>query len=95
MHLLGENGIHCVSPKCRQVGSLYFQHTFFCALTSMQILEHEGLERSVFLLASLSFEYLARQKCILSFGGDCRMKPIQPILKESKTLYKEFTVFYL
>ncbi len=24
-----------------------------------------------FCLASLSFEYLARQKCIFSFGGDC------------------------
>ncbi len=29
-----------------------------------------------FHLAPLSFEYSARQKCILSFGGDCTVAPL-------------------
>ena len=35
----------------------------------------ENCVTPTFHLAPLSFEYSARQKCILSFGGDCRLCP--------------------
>ncbi len=42
-----------------------------------------------FLSGPLSFEYLAWQKCILSFGGDCRTNYFRPLSHWIDKLDKE------